>query len=231
MASDWDFDLGELLGSELIDEEFYPDAHLGATLRTEGHEAFLAELLATTQADNLAADRRRTRLTSPRPASSMSAADMSRQRRNARHTTEVVDLTAEAPAAITAHSATSTQRRPSTTIVPHGRKRKREEEPEKQQSVIEEPTPPQWQEPGEGQTKIGQMTCIICMEAFTNASMGQCGHIFCHECLTRALMASERHQDRGAGTCPTCRKPIYRKKKDQIIKLNFMKKSTFKQRT
>lgn len=80
----------------------------------------------------------------------------------------------------------------------------------------------------EGGTRIGKRTCIICLENYTNATTSSCGHIFCHECLTRALMASEKNNDRGVGNCPACRKALSRKKANQVIPINFMKKSAFK---
>lgn len=54
------------------------------------------------------------------------------------------------------------------------------------------------------------------------------GHIFCHECLTRALMASEKNNDRGKGNCPACRKAISRKNAKDVIPISFLKKSAFK---
>ncbi|KAK5136915.1 hypothetical protein LTR08_001422 [Meristemomyces frigidus] len=79
-----------------------------------------------------------------------------------------------------------------------------------------------------GPQKIGQRQCIICMENYTNATVTQCGHIYCHECLTQALSAGEKNNDRGIGSCPVCRKPVSRKKANQMIPLAFMKKSAFK---
>ena len=76
-------------------------------------------------------------------------------------------------------------------------------------------------------TKIGARTCIICMDSFTNASVTACGHIYCHECLTQALIASEKASERGQGNCPVCRKPIDRKKTNKIIPLSFMTKEEF----
>ena len=79
-----------------------------------------------------------------------------------------------------------------------------------------------------GPLKIGQRQCIICMENYTNATVTVCGHIYCHECLTQALIAGEKNNDRGVGNCPVCRKPLNRKKANQIIPLAFMKKSAFR---
>ncbi|KAK4541016.1 hypothetical protein LTR36_008385 [Oleoguttula mirabilis] len=79
-----------------------------------------------------------------------------------------------------------------------------------------------------GPLKIGQRQCIICMENYTNATVTHCGHIYCHECLTQALRAGEKSSDRGVGTCPVCRKPVSRKKGNQMIPVAFMKKSAFK---
>ena len=79
-----------------------------------------------------------------------------------------------------------------------------------------------------GPQKIGQRQCIICMENYTNATVTLCGHIYCHECLTQALIAGEKNNDRGVGNCPVCRKPVSRKKANQITPLAFMKKSSFR---
>ena len=83
------------------------------------------------------------------------------------------------------------------------------------------------QEPS-GPLKIGKRQCIICMESYTNATVTHCGHIYCHECLTQALIAGEKNSERSIGNCPVCRKPVNRKKASQMIPLAFMKKSTFK---
>lgn len=80
-----------------------------------------------------------------------------------------------------------------------------------------------------GPLKIGQRTCIICMEPFTNATTTSCGHMYCHECLTQALIAGEKASEKGVGNCPVCRKPVKRNGKgNQIIPIAFMKKSAFK---
>ena len=81
----------------------------------------------------------------------------------------------------------------------------------------------------DGPTTIGKQTCIICLDSFTNAATTHCGHIFCHECLTQALIAGEKASDRGVGNCPVCRKAISRKagKTTQIVPIAFMKRSTF----
>ena len=79
-----------------------------------------------------------------------------------------------------------------------------------------------------GPFKIGKRTCIICMEAFTNLTSTHCGHIYCHECLTQALRAGEKNSERGVGNCPVCRKPVNRKKVNQIIPIAFMTKAAWK---
>ncbi|KAH9845187.1 zinc-RING finger domain [Teratosphaeria destructans] len=78
-----------------------------------------------------------------------------------------------------------------------------------------------------GPIKIGNRTCIICMEHYTNAAVTPCGHIYCHECLTQALKAGERNSERGLGNCPMCRKPVSRKK-NQVVPVAFMKRSAFR---
>jgi len=94
--------------------------------------------------------------------------------------------------------------------------------------------------------RINDLTCMICLERFTNMSVTHCGkwtltgifscaypntihfpgHIFCHECLTQALNASERSSDNHVGSCPACRKPVKRgaSARNQIIPLALMKK-------
>lgn len=83
-------------------------------------------------------------------------------------------------------------------------------------------------EESKGPLKIGKRQCIICMEKFTDATITHCGHIYCHECLTQALIAGEKNSVRGVGNCPVCRKPVNRKKGNQMILVNFMKNGGFK---
>lgn len=90
------------------------------------------------------------------------------------------------------------------------------------------PPPPA---PSGGPLKIGQRTCIICMEPYTNASVTPCGHMYCHECLTRALKAGERNSERGVGTCPVCRKTVRRKRGGGgVLALAFMRRGMFRKR-
>ena len=79
-----------------------------------------------------------------------------------------------------------------------------------------------------GPLKIGQRQCIICMENFTNITITACGHVYCHECLTQALLAGEKNSDGGKANCPVCRKQVNRKIKNQVIPLQFMKNSAFR---
>lgn len=79
-----------------------------------------------------------------------------------------------------------------------------------------------------GPLKIGQRQCIICMENFTNITITSCGHVYCHECLTQALLAGEKNSESGKANCPVCRKHVNRKAKNQVIPLSFMKRSQFK---
>jgi hypothetical protein len=89
-------------------------------------------------------------------------------------------------------------------------------------------------------SRIGELNCMICLEHFTSMTATHCGmltlhpraenqanmyagHIFCHECLTQALIASQRNSDHNYGTCPACRKPIKPKGKTQIVPLTLMK--------
>lgn len=76
--------------------------------------------------------------------------------------------------------------------------------------------------------RVGQRTCIICMEPYTNATVTACGHIYCHECLTQALIAGEKNSERGVGNCPVCRKPVNRKKERQMVPVSFMTREAWK---
>ncbi|KAK4554369.1 hypothetical protein LTR86_008577 [Recurvomyces mirabilis] len=84
-----------------------------------------------------------------------------------------------------------------------------------------------------GPLRIGQRQCIICMEAYTNATVTPCGHIYCHECLDQALKQGEKNSDRHVGTCPVCRQEIHRddkkkRKGGKPVAIAFMKKSAFR---
>lgn len=81
-----------------------------------------------------------------------------------------------------------------------------------------------------GPLKIGKRQCIICMEPFSNATITHCGHVYCHECLTQALLAGERTSERGSGNCPVCRKPVRRTKANQMIPINFMTRAAYRQK-
>lgn len=75
--------------------------------------------------------------------------------------------------------------------------------------------------------KIGQRSCIICLENFTNATATSCGHFFCHECLIQALRAAAKNNDRGTGSCPVCRKGLKENKKGDVIPISFMTKKEY----
>ncbi|KAF2225814.1 hypothetical protein BDZ85DRAFT_294255 [Elsinoe ampelina] len=80
----------------------------------------------------------------------------------------------------------------------------------------------------DGPKPFGKMSCIICMDTFTDVTATACGHIFCHECLSQALHASEKN-DRGVGSCPVCRKQLKRTTKNHIIPLALMTRKTFRE--
>lgn len=75
--------------------------------------------------------------------------------------------------------------------------------------------------------KIGQRSCIICLENFTNCTATACGHFFCHECLIQALRAAAKNSDRGTGSCPVCRKSLKENKKSDVIPISFMTKKEY----
>lgn len=77
--------------------------------------------------------------------------------------------------------------------------------------------------------KFNEMTCIICLDNFTNVTTTACGHVFCHECLTQALIQGEKQADRNSGTCPMCRKPLKRKQKGHVIPLSLMTRKKFQE--
>ena len=61
--------------------------------------------------------------------------------------------------------------------------------------------------------KFGEITCVICMDNPTDLTATACGHVFCHECLMQAIIASEnRGPDSRKGQCPVCRKTLSRTK-------------------
>ncbi|KAK0772553.1 hypothetical protein LTR91_006896 [Friedmanniomyces endolithicus] len=70
--------------------------------------------------------------------------------------------------------------------------------------------------------RISALTCIICMEPFTNATTTSCGHIYCHECLTTALKTGERNSESGVGSCPVCRKGVSRRKAGGMVLVNYL---------
>ncbi|KAK1061916.1 hypothetical protein LTR74_010708 [Friedmanniomyces endolithicus] len=70
--------------------------------------------------------------------------------------------------------------------------------------------------------RISALTCIICMEPYTNATTTACGHIYCHECLTTALKTGERNSESGVGSCPVCRKGVSRRKAGGMVLVNFL---------
>ncbi|GAB7339556.1 hypothetical protein MBLNU457_6165t1 [Dothideomycetes sp. NU457] len=74
---------------------------------------------------------------------------------------------------------------------------------------------------------FGQITCMICLDNFTNLTTTACGHIFCHECLTRALIAGEKAKDSVSANCPACRKSLKRKTKGHVIPLKLMTRTKF----
>lgn len=54
------------------------------------------------------------------------------------------------------------------------------------------------------------------------------GHVFCQECLELSLRTSEKRQGDGRkAQCPSCRKPIVRKKAKEVIQIKFIDKKKF----
>ena len=150
------------------------------------------------------ANRRRGRKRSADPPSQGRAPKRSRRSENAEEKIEELDLTNEAPSA--EEELLQTQ----------------------QQQLLAAQQQASSEDSAKGPLRIGKRQCIICMENFTNATIAHCGHIYCHECLTQALVAGEKNSERGVGNCPVCRKPVNRKRPNQMIPVSFMKKGTFK---
>lgn len=48
--------------------------------------------------------------------------------------------------------------------------------------------------------------CVICTDYLTKAAKTDCGHIFCHECITEWL--KQKRQGGGRPTCPLCRETV-----------------------
>lgn len=63
---------------------------------------------------------------------------------------------------------------------------------------------------------LKDVTCAICMDKLTDAVAAACGHVFCADCIYRALASSkETHDGRSGarvgprqGKCPMCRKVV-----------------------
>ncbi|PNS19279.1 hypothetical protein CAC42_2456 [Sphaceloma murrayae] len=85
----------------------------------------------------------------------------------------------------------------------------------------------QGKENEEAPKPLGRINCIICMDNFTDLTATACGHLFCHECLTQALLAGERASDRNQGSCPVCRKTLKRTTKGHVIPLALMTRQTY----
>ena len=48
-----------------------------------------------------------------------------------------------------------------------------------------------------------QLTCLICLDMYTNPKLLQCNHVYCQKCLVKLVVRDQRGAL--AVTCPSCR--------------------------
>lgn len=48
-----------------------------------------------------------------------------------------------------------------------------------------------------------ELNCAICLQLFDDAQTAPCGHVFCRDCIVRAL----QHRSQ----CPLCKQPVTRR--------------------
>ncbi|KAK9470717.1 uncharacterized protein V1510DRAFT_422273 [Dipodascopsis tothii] len=58
--------------------------------------------------------------------------------------------------------------------------------------------------PVESSTKLSDFTCVICFDSPEMVAATPCGHLYCYECVYRALSASS-HANAKGGECSVCR--------------------------
>lgn len=63
------------------------------------------------------------------------------------------------------------------------------EAPVRQQNEAEDP-------------RLSHLKCVICLDSPTDLTATNCGHLFCHECITAALRVTSAT----SGVCPVCRR-------------------------
>ena len=66
--------------------------------------------------------------------------------------------------------------------------------------------------------RLSHLKCVICLDSPTDLTATNCGHLFCHECITAALKVSGGQ----SGNCPVCRRKTTLK---SLIPLNILKQS------
>lgn len=52
--------------------------------------------------------------------------------------------------------------------------------------------------------RLSYLKCVICLDSPTDLTATNCGHLFCHECITAALRVTSAT----SGTCPVCRRKL-----------------------
>lgn len=68
----------------------------------------------------------------------------------------------------------------------------------------------------EGDPRLSFLKCVICLDSPTDLTATNCGHLFCHECITAALRVGGSQ----TGNCPVCRRKTMIK---NLIPLNILK--------
>lgn len=69
-----------------------------------------------------------------------------------------------------------------------------------------------------GDPRLSHLKCVICLDSPTDLTATNCGHLFCHECITSALRVTSAT----SGVCPVCRRKTTLK---SLIPLSIMKGS------
>ncbi|KAI9736157.1 MAG: SUMO-targeted ubiquitin ligase complex subunit slx8 [Cirrosporium novae-zelandiae] len=61
-----------------------------------------------------------------------------------------------------------------------------------------------------GPIRLADLKCVICLSRMEDMTALTCGHLFCHDCISQAIVAGEQSTEEGKGRCPICRKTINR---------------------
>jgi hypothetical protein len=77
----------------------------------------------------------------------------------------------------------------------------------------------------EGDPRLAFLQCVICLDSPTDLTATRCGHLFCHQCISQALRASQvnaRTAGTANGACPVCRKSLTVK---SLLPLSILKRA------